>query len=46
MAFAYGLVGYFQSMLPDRYFHGRWLIQVDSIRVTWPVVLFGFGARC
>ena len=31
-------------MLPDRYFQGKWLIQAESIGVTWPVVLFGLGA--
>src|SRR5262249_35026884 len=42
MGLAYGLTGYFQSMLPDRYFQGKWLLQVESIGITWPVVLFGF----
>jgi predicted permease len=44
MAIAYVLTRYFQAMLPDRYFQGKWLVQVESIGVTWPVVSFGFGA--
>ena len=40
IAIAYMLVIYFQSLLPDRYAWGKYLIQADSLQVDWRVILF------
>jgi putative ABC transport system permease protein len=43
LGLAFGLVRYFQAMLPDRYTHGKYLPQLEAIDVSWPVVLFAFA---
>ena len=40
LAIAYVLVIYFQSLLPDRYAWGKYLVQADSLQVDWRVVSF------
>ena len=40
---AWGLVAYFQTTLPDRYTHGKYIPQLEAIEVSWPVVLFAFA---
>jgi len=43
LGLAWGLVSYFQQTLPDRYTHGKYIPQLESIEVNWPVVLFAFA---
>ncbi len=44
LALAYGIVGYFQTQLPDRGSWGRYILQADAVRVDSWVVAFGTGA--
>lgn len=43
LGLAFGLVRYFQAMVPDRYTHGKYLPQLEAIGISWPVVLFAFA---
>jgi putative ABC transport system permease protein len=43
LGLAWGLVSYFQTTLPDRYTHGKYIPQLEAIEVSWPVVLFAFA---
>jgi hypothetical protein len=40
LGIAYALVAYFQSLLPDRYAWGKYLVQADSLQVDARVVAF------
>jgi predicted permease len=43
LALACGAVRYFQTVLPDRNFHGRLLVQAEAIHMNLAVVLFAVG---
>jgi putative ABC transport system permease protein len=43
LGLAWGLVAFFQDTLPDRYTHGKYIPQLESIEVSWPVVVFAFA---
>lgn len=43
LAFAYGAVRYVQTVLPDRNFHGKYLVQAEAIRMDLAVVSFAVG---
>ncbi len=44
LGLAYGLVGYFQTLLPDRYTWGKYLVQADAVQVDGAVVGFAIAA--
>ena len=43
LGLAWALVAYFQTTLPDRYTHGKYLPQLEAIEINWPVVAFAFS---
>jgi putative ABC transport system permease protein len=43
LGLAWTLVSYFQTTLPDRYTHGKYLPQLEAISINWQVVLFAFA---
>jgi len=43
LALACGAVRYFQTVLPDRNFHGKYLVQAEAIHMNLAVVLFAVG---
>jgi len=43
LALACGAVRYFQTVLPDRHFHGKYLVQAEAIHMNLAVVLFAVG---
>ncbi len=43
LALAYGAVRYFQTMLPERNLHGKYLVQAEAIQMNLAVVLFAVG---
>ncbi|MCB1019928.1 MAG: ABC transporter permease [Bryobacterales bacterium] len=44
LGLTFGIVRAFQGVLPDRFTHGRYLLQLESIRVDPWVIAFGFAA--
>ena len=43
LGLAWVLVRYFQAMAPDRYTHGKYLLQLEALRVDPTVALFALG---
>ncbi len=43
LGLAWVIVSYFQTTLPDRYTHGKYLPQLEAIGISWPVIAFAFG---
>jgi putative ABC transport system permease protein len=43
LGLAWVLVSYFQTTLPDRYTHGKYLPQLEAIAINWQVVVFAFA---
>jgi putative ABC transport system permease protein len=43
LALAYGAIRYFQTLLPDRNFHTKYLVQAGAIHMNLTVVLFAIG---
>jgi putative ABC transport system permease protein len=43
LGLAYGIIQYFRTLRPDRFSHGKYLLQAEAIRIDFGVVAFAIG---
>ena len=44
LGLAYAMVHYFQTLLPDRYTWGKYLVQAEAVQMDELVIIFAFGS--
>ena len=44
LGLAYAMVRYFQTLLPDRYTWGKYLVQAEAVQMDELVIVFAFGS--